>query len=360
MSTGNQLTTVIAWWLTGLGYLVPAPVRRLVQHLPDRITVEFKDQGQQLLCKHYPGDATSPDAEQVFILDRDMQNADLSRWLQGQGVTNTEIALLVPEDMILQKALMLPAAAGQNLRQVLGFEMDRRTPFAADQIYFDYLLDREDKENHQLHIQLYITPRQQVDRLLAILGGLGINPDTLAIAGPRQNSGLNLLPPEQRQVTSVNQSHTLTAFLALSAFALLLAVLYLPLLEQEDSLKHLEADIAGSKEVVAKLQGVKLQKDALLEKAGFLATKRNNYIPVIDLLLELTRIIPDDTALNRFYLADGKIQLQGESANASQMIQSIESSEMLTDVKFSAPVIYNEASRKDKFSISAQLSGTRP
>jgi len=358
MSTSSKLATFIAWWLKGLSYLVPAPLRRIMRYTPHRLTIEIKD--QQLVCKYYSSEATQPDDEQVFILDSNMQNADLSRWLQGHGAKNVEVVLLLPEDMILQKSLVLPAAAGSNLRQVLGFEMDRRTPFPPDQVYFDYLIEQEDDEQHQLQVQLYITPRDQVDRLLAMLAAPGIKPDVLNIAGHWENTELNLLPPEKRQLTTVNQSNTLTALLAFTAFSLFLAVLYVPLLEQKDLLTRLETDIAGNREVVEKLQEVNLRKNALLEKAGFLVTKRNNYVPVIDVLNELTRIIPDDTALNRLSLSHGKMQLYGESANASLMIQSIESSDMLSDVQFSSPVVFNEATQKNKFSISAQLSGSTP
>ena len=41
----------------------------------------------------------------------------------------------IPESSTLTRNLSLPAAAEDNLRQVLGFEMDRQTPFKADQVH---------------------------------------------------------------------------------------------------------------------------------------------------------------------------------------------------------------------------------
>ena len=41
----------------------------------------------------------------------------------------------IPAERVLQRNLTLPVAAEDNLRQVLAFEMDRQTPFKADQIY---------------------------------------------------------------------------------------------------------------------------------------------------------------------------------------------------------------------------------
>ena len=46
-----------------------------------------------------------------------------------------EVVLCLPADKVMARKLMLPLVAEENLRQVLGFEMDRQTPFSLDQVY---------------------------------------------------------------------------------------------------------------------------------------------------------------------------------------------------------------------------------
>lgn len=50
-----------------------------------------------------------------------------------------EIVLIIPKAWVLVRSAMLPAAAAENLPQVLSFEFDRLTPFSADEAAFDFL-----------------------------------------------------------------------------------------------------------------------------------------------------------------------------------------------------------------------------
>ncbi|WP_146906984.1 hypothetical protein [Arenimonas daejeonensis] len=44
--------------------------------------------------------------------------------------------LLLPASQVLRRTLSLPAAAEPRLREVLAFELDRQTPFSADQVSY--------------------------------------------------------------------------------------------------------------------------------------------------------------------------------------------------------------------------------
>ena len=63
----------------------------------------------------------------------------------------------------------LPIAAEDNLRQVLAFEMDRQTPFKADQVYFDYRLGEREAAARNLQVELIVVPRAPLDADLAKL-----------------------------------------------------------------------------------------------------------------------------------------------------------------------------------------------
>src|SRR5690606_8485735 len=75
-------------------------------------------------------------APRVPVVDGDAtflppEYANLPRWL------------LLPAGLGLRRRLALPAAAAERLRDVVGYEIERQTPFAADAVAFDaHLLDR--------------------------------------------------------------------------------------------------------------------------------------------------------------------------------------------------------------------------
>jgi general secretion pathway protein L len=76
---------------------------------------------------------------------------------------------------------------------------------------------------------------------------------------------------------------------------------------------------------------------------------------VIDVLEVLTRLLPDDTWLDRFELRGGQIKIQGESKAASSLIPLIEAAPLFRNVSFAAPVTHNVRTAKERFVITAQL-----
>ena len=341
-------------------YLLPASIRNVINPPGDRITISFD--GNRIVFKHYSGRSLERVNERSCLTENDdIEKALTQEWLTEKSKAESEIILLVADEKVLKKTILLPPAALENLREVLGYEMDRRTPFSVEQVYFDYLLEENDEGNNQLKVLLFASPKEHIDQMLKLLDSWHIKPDVINVIDPGINiNTLNLLHAEKRNADNSQQANNLTLLLVVTAFCLFLAVLYVPLIKQDDVLSQLETEISNHRDVVTKLKDLKLHKEALLDRASFLISKRNDYIPVIELLNELTRIIPDDTWLIRFSLTNGELQLQGESTVASSMIQLIESSDILNDVKFRSPVITNAATKKDKFNISAKLSDDTP
>jgi Tfp pilus assembly protein PilN len=68
------------------------------------------------------------------------------------GLKRADVILLVPRSWIIFKSAGLPAAAEDNLRNVIVYEFDRFTPFSAPDAMYDYHSDKED--DNQLHILL--------------------------------------------------------------------------------------------------------------------------------------------------------------------------------------------------------------
>ena len=77
---------------------------------------------------------------------------------------------------------------------------------------------------------------------------------------------------------------------------------------------------------------------------------------MIDSINELTRILPDDTWLNRLVIRNNKMEIQGESTAATAIIEIVENSSYFRDVQFRSPVTRNNATGKDKFNVSANLA----
>ncbi|MCK7491833.1 MAG: hypothetical protein MZW92_09345 [Comamonadaceae bacterium] len=120
-------------------------------------------------------------------------------------------------------------AAEKNPRQVAGFEMDRLTPFAAAQVYYDVIVLERQPEQRRLRVELTALPRAGVEPVLAQLRQQGLQPDALDVAGGRP--GLNLLPPEQRVRRDYWGRRLRTAVMA-ATLLLVAAAMILPIWQQ--------------------------------------------------------------------------------------------------------------------------------
>jgi len=106
---------------------------------------------------------------------------------------------------------------------------------------------------------------------------------------------------------------------------------------------------------VAAQTGNQLRREVekLVDGSSYLIEKKQTALTVMQLLDEMTRVIPDDTWVNRIDMNNGEIQLQGQSATAAGLITLIEASPMFHDVRFRSPVTQVARTEHERFHLSA-------
>jgi general secretion pathway protein L len=77
---------------------------------------------------------------------------------------------------------------------------------------------------------------------------------------------------------------------------------------------------------------------------------------VLEIVNEVTRILPDDTWINQLDIKEQEVQIQGQSTSAAALIPSIESSEILQNARFRSPVTKMPGSSTERFHISADVA----
>jgi len=102
-------------------------------------------------------------------LPAEAQSTEFQRLRNAIDDPMVRTVFCIPAERVLTRTLSLPAAAEDNLRQVLSFEMDRQTPFKADQIYFDSRVLGRDASGRNLQVELVLLPRAQLDQEIGAL-----------------------------------------------------------------------------------------------------------------------------------------------------------------------------------------------
>jgi Tfp pilus assembly protein PilN len=100
----------------------------------------------------------------------------ISRW----GRQNSPVSLAVSRNLGFLRPMTLPKAAGENLAQVVAYEMDRFLPLPADRLYFGFQVTEETET--EIHLMLMALPRDPVEACLKCLVQAGLQPISLELA----------------------------------------------------------------------------------------------------------------------------------------------------------------------------------
>ena len=165
---------------------------------------------------------------------------------------------------------------------------------------------------------------------------------------------INLLP-QDRRIQQSRWAYLPAAVLGLAILVLLCALGYRGIVQNRALARLLDQQIESLKNPVDRVQSYRSQSEALNKKIKAVEELLNGRDMNLEILRELTTILPNDTYLQSYRCADGVITLSGFSSSASDLIQKLEKSPLLKDV-VAKGVIYKDASvGKERFTFEARL-----
>lgn len=354
---GSALERFLGWWLGELAGMVPDSVRARLVWRPEILLV-IADDPEWRLYRQGGEHAGEVDRVRTDREEAAMTRERLPRLLAEFENDQPRTILCLPRRRLLVKRMHLPAAAEENLRQVLSYEMDRQTPFKADSVYFDFRILGNDPRTRELVLDLVVVPRETVDRVVEEAQSRGFmlhGVDALASEPDRPEAfGVNLLPADRRMKRN-RTSLRLNAALGAAAVLLLGLVMWQSLAIKQARIDALEARVAEARSeamAVAELRG---ELDDAVRSANFLVRKKEEHPVLVNVLRELTTRLPDDTWLTRFRLEDSEAQLYGESQSASRLIGLLDESPMLAGANFISPVTTNTSTGDERFNLEIRI-----
>lgn len=345
----------LVWWAGRLADTLPARVRGWSRLQRRELLLRLDDDRIEI--------SIGTGAEQrtligVFGLHAaDTAAAHLQPLLRETPPERLRAVLRLPSGKLLVCQLQLPSAARGNLRQVLAYELDRHTPFTADQAYFDYRIVAAD--DNRVDVTLYVISRDSVRSALQLTRRLGVTLHAIGIADARVSTpdidAPNLLPAELRPPRH-SRRQRLDAALAVLATMLLAVNIAIPYWHQAQRLALLAGERDHAHAAAEAAFSVRDRRDALLASLQRIREHRQTTPSALWVLDELSARLPDDTWLQRFEMKNGRIDLQGESAAASPLLRLLQDSPLFDEVSFSSPVTQDPHTGQERFQIAARLS----
>lgn len=344
-----DLKAFFQWWGRELAFLVPLRLRELLRDRKGTLLVMNEAEG--FTFKFKPDSAQQSEVE-AFL---SWQALDSYRALEQKYpiFEKAERLLQLRPEQGLQKTLYLPAAAQENLQQVVRFELDRYTPFKPEQLYFSAeVIDKV--ESGQVRVCLVLTPKSVLDPLLQGLESMGFRPQQVVYPHAVVDSKHNLLPERYRD-SGARLGQFLHWSLNLIILGLMLGVMIWPVWLEGEAIDRVKQAIKALDKDTQRVEAQQHEIDALHAETQKLIDVKRKTPALTAILDELTRALNDETWLTHFQYADQHLQIQGQSPAASALIGILEASDFFNNVSFVSPLTQDKTTGRERFQISMDV-----
>jgi general secretion pathway protein L len=341
-------TIFFRWWVEQLSELVPASWLNLFAKSSDAAILDLRDE--------------------AFVLS--IRRDGVESRVVGGAISDLKIALehvtdlphllllrIAPEQALCKK-LSFPVAARRDLKSLLGFEIDRETPFEQGEVYWNYLAAAPDRARGKFDLDLVIVPRSVADAALAIVRESGFDPAGLEVGIAPRKSVL-IWVATQRPVRLVLPYRKLAPLAAVTG-GLAAAIVILSFAGQQWSLFIANQTITDLQARAHQASQLQQTANHRLAAITFLSKSQGINGSALSILAAATRTLPDDTYLTALGVHDGQVTMAGYSESAASLIGLLEKSPSFHDPVFNSPVTTSEDSDEEKFTISVALTSTDP
>lgn len=345
------------WWTTALASWLPPRLRAVFGLAQQRLLLRRQDDtlALALTLPAQPGDAP---VRELAELPWDAVVADdepLSRLLAPR-INSLPRWLLLPGRSGLRRRISLPAAAADRLREVLGFEIDRQTPFAQGEVYYDArVLGR--RGDGQIDAELVVVPRASLEAALDALGA----PLRATLAGVDMADadgaplGINLLPGTERRHRRDPRAVWNVA-LAIIGLVALGAGLWQVLHNREAAADAFEVEAKARSQQARRVAEEKKQLVDLVEGLRFLQQTRSGRPSTVEVLDELSRRLPDSTYVEKVSIEGDKLMIIGLSSEAPRLVERLQSSKLWHSMNLTGALMPDPTKGKDRFTLAADLT----
>jgi Tfp pilus assembly protein PilN len=165
---------------------------------------------------------------------------------------------------------------------------------------------------------------------------------------------INLLPTELR-VHQTRWAYAPAALLGFAIIALLISFAFHQMAQQRILIRALDQEIVKLQGPVERVRALRSETETMEKRIASIEKILGKRDMNLEVLQELTNILPMDTYITTYNNQDGKIQIAGLSNSATDLIPKLEKSTLLKDVAQRGPIFKNAQTGKDQFSFEMKL-----
>lgn len=295
----------------------------------------------------------TPDELMASSLDEALVRRGLDR-------STTRVILELPQQAFFVRRFDAPAAALSTLPRLLSAEIERKTPFHANDVVFGFLAKPLGETGDKIRVEQWILRRDLIERAIE---GAGIGLSDIDLVQPTWTGGDGEPAPSIALGAQAAPSnwfrYTVVALLTLAA--LLLAGGAAMLVMRQDAVaSQLDADIAQASARAARVRQIADRATAESQLLTTLREERRRYPSLADVWEEVSRLLPDGAYALEMRLSEGRggerlVDLTGFAESAVGLPALLDRSPLFADAVLTAPITPDIREKRDAFSLQMKL-----
>ena len=331
---------VAAWIVAASAKLVSAPGVQLHEEADGVFTVRAAK----------PGAGAKP-VERIRIVDgKAVAAGDAAAVLKS-----SRAELVLRPDSFVFRPLELPRRAAEFLDGIVRAQIDRLTPWSADNAAFGWSAPA-DIANDRIRVTVAATARTLVMPLVGAIAGLGADSIVVSTLAPGAEGGPLAIKVFDQRVRGALEVHRVRRAIAavLVAAGLLAGATLAADVIVGSGLDARQADLTHR--IAAQRAKLRAGHDAVRDSALATLERRRQETPSSVIVLEvLSQILPDHTYVTELRIQGDKMQVVGVTRDAPSLIRLIEQSAHFTRATFFAPTTRSPSEPGEHFHIEARI-----
>ncbi len=346
MAIRHSISDFHSWWRNELAGLVPARLRP-ADRKPVAAVLTVRRDGIVIA----PSDPSSK--MQTVIADHAEAAVDhLKSNYFKLRIGRPAVSIVIEQDRFLKRQLSPLRLPASKLAAMARLDLGASTPFSKDDAFL--ICGRSDEGNPES--SYVVIKKAFVEPLIDQLRSAGIAVRKLNFSGsgtftPDPNSMLSILP-KTRWRKFVDRVRTATISLCILGLALTAGHFHWRNLVAE---AEVDRQIQAAEDQATLVRALIAARNLKLDQVMSIRNEKLGAVPVVSIVEEMSRIIPDSTWLTDVQIDGGKVLFSGFSRSAAALIPILEESKLFRAPTFRTPVVRVANQQGERFTISMDV-----
>jgi general secretion pathway protein L len=299
-----------------------------------------------------PAEGDGSQAERLRIVDGKLAAPPTAA--AESKMRSSRIEIVLQSNRFVFRPLELPRRAGEFLDGIVRAQIDRLTPWPAEEAAFGYSAP-SDIANDRIKLTVAATARALIAPFVQALGGLGADAIVVSTVAPDEGAGTAAIKVfEQSGRGGLEVQRLRRALIGiLGAAGLLAATAIVADIVVGDGLQARQDDVVNK--IAAHRATMRASLDTSDSVVAGLERRKHETPSSVIVLEALSRIFPDHTYVTELRIVGDKVQVVGVTRDAPSLIRLIEQSAYFTRATFFAPTTRSPSQAGDNFHIEAQI-----